>query len=66
MLGGEVRVADRLAFVSENYTVPDTDAPLISLVARVYGERMSGDLGIGFVGGQDRTAFPLLGLAIRF
>lgn len=66
MLGGEVRVADRLAFVTENYSVPGIDVPLISLVARIYGERMSGDVGVGFVGGGDAVAFPLLGLAIRF
>lgn len=66
MLGGELRVLDRLAFVSENYTVPDTDAPLITFVARVYGERMSGDLGLGFVGGDVSAVYPVLGLAIRF
>jgi hypothetical protein len=66
MLGGEIRVLDRLAFVSENYTVPDTDAPLVTLVARAYGERMSGDLGVGFVGGSVSTVYPVLGLAIRF
>jgi hypothetical protein len=66
MVGGEVRVADRLALLTENYSVPGAGAPFLSFVARIYGERMSGDVGIGFVGGGESVAFPLLGLAIRF
>ncbi len=44
MLGGEVRTARNIAFVTENWMLPGVGQPLISYGLRLFGEKLSVDL----------------------
>jgi len=44
MLGGEVRTARNISFVTENWMLPGVDQPLISYGLRLFGEKLSVDL----------------------
>lgn len=66
MLGGEKRVSSRIAFVTENYVVPDID-PLVSLGIRFIGEKMSADLGLMRVpDGGGSELLPLVNFVVKF
>jgi hypothetical protein len=59
MLGGERRVARRVALATENYLVPGAGAGLISYGIRLFSERMSVDFALGNPFGVDvPTAIP--------
>jgi len=57
MLGGEIRFARRMSFVTENWIFPGLDQPLISYGIRFFGEKLSVDLALlNFLG--DWAIFP--------
>ena len=57
MIGGEKRLTRRTAFVTENWIFPGIDEPLISYGIRFFGKRLSVDLGLINVIG-DEAIFP--------
>jgi hypothetical protein len=57
MLGGEVRVARRLSFMSENWILPGVDDAVVSYGLRFLGERMAVDLAFFTVLDAD-VVFP--------
>ncbi|MCW4042924.1 MAG: hypothetical protein NWE90_04285 [Candidatus Bathyarchaeota archaeon] len=53
MLGGEVRTARNISFVTENWMLPGVDQPLISYGLRLFGEKLSVDLAFISTIGKD-------------
>jgi hypothetical protein len=68
LFGGEMRVSRRMGLVSENYVFSDAfDGVLVSLGARFFGEKMSGDFGlVRPLGADDSYFFPYIGLVVNF
>jgi len=70
MLGGERRVARRVALASENYLILGEGVGLFSYGVRVFGERMSVDLAFanpfGAGGGLVFPGWPYVSFAIKF
>ncbi len=71
LLGGvKLRLSRGTAFISENYILPEAEGGIISFGLRLFGETMSGDVGlVRFVGKDDEVqgiGFPWLGLAVKF
>jgi hypothetical protein len=57
MIGGEVRLSRRVAFVTENYVIPRMrEGPLLSYALRFMGEQLALDLG--FVNVARGAVFP--------
>ena len=57
MLGGEIRFARRMSFVTENWIFPGLDEPLVSYGVRFIGEKLSVDLAfINLIG--ENAIFP--------
>lgn len=57
MMGGEVRLSRRTAFVTENWIFPEVDQPVISYGFRFFGEKLSVDLALWTPLGAD-AIFP--------
>jgi hypothetical protein len=53
LIGGELRVACRMAFVTENWVFPGIDNPLISYGVRFFGESIAVDLAFFTPTGED-------------
>lgn len=67
MLGGELRVARRLALVSENYLLPVSDNNLLySFGLRFLGEKISSDLALVNVSGSHVIGVPYVDFVFRF
>lgn len=69
MLGGETRLGDRTKFITENWFVADSDAGgVFTAGIRLFGERLSGDLGLGFGGSWDDMVccLPVLNFVYNF
>lgn len=68
MLGGQARVARRLALVSENYFAPGAfDSALISYGARFLGEQLAFDLGFFNVTSDPIfPGLPYVGVVVNF
>lgn len=67
MAGGTKRLSRRVAFVSENWLVPNTDRPVASAGIRTIGENLSWDFGFFSVLGADGfIPIPWLGVAWKF
>jgi hypothetical protein len=68
LLGGEYRVARRLAFVTENWIFPGVDDALISYGLRFFGESIAVDLALFNVTGEDAImpGVPFLGFVYNF
>lgn len=67
MLGGQLRVAERLSLITENYVMPDVDHPLFSYGIRLFGEKVSVDFA--FINTPDSgipLGLPFLGAALKF
>jgi preprotein translocase subunit YajC len=59
MLGGETRVARTVKLVTENFFVPGESGALLSAAVRLFGERISVDVGLmGFVSSDDFGWIP--------
>jgi hypothetical protein len=69
MIGGELRVARRVALVSENYIIPgSTVNPLYSYGVRLMGENLTVDLALFNVTGRESAGigFPFVDFVFRF
>jgi hypothetical protein len=66
LAGGELRLSDRVAVVSEDYFLPGSSGAIVSFAFRMYGERMSGDLGLMTEASSGTFPIPVVGLTIRF
>lgn len=66
VLGGERRLSSRIAVVTENWMFPGLEAPLVSAGVRFLGERMSVDLALAHVLGEEDAWLPLLSFVFRF
>jgi hypothetical protein len=56
MIGGEVRAARRISFVTENWTIPGVEGALLSYGMRFFGESLSVDLA--FINSTEWLIFP--------
>jgi hypothetical protein len=56
MIGGEVRAARRISFVTENWTIPGVEGALLSYGMRFFGESLSVDLA--FINSTQGMIFP--------
>ena len=69
MLGAETRLGRRVAFVTENYLVPNEDVnSLISYGLRFFGEKLSVDLAFWNAPGNDMLfpGIPYVAFAVKF
>ncbi len=69
MIGGELRVARRIALVSENYIIPSSEVnPLYSYGVRLMGEKLTVDLALFNVSGNAHAGigFPFVDFVFRF
>lgn len=66
ILGGEVRVARRLALVSENWVFPGVDEPLVSGGIRFLGEQLSVDLAFFTVLEAGAISLPYIDFVWNF
>jgi hypothetical protein len=70
MVGGEMRTGRNIKFISENYLAPgaDTDeGAIVSGGLRFFGERLSADLGVGFLLGDCEGCWlPLVNFVYSF
>lgn len=59
MLGAETRLSRRIAFVTENYLIPNEDVnSVISYGLRFFGEKLSADLAFWIAPGETDIPFP--------
>ena len=59
MLGGETRLSRRVAFVTENYVIPNDDVnAVVSYGLRFFGEKLSADLAFWLAPGESDIKFP--------
>lgn len=68
MIGGETRVARRVALVSENWVFPGVDKPLISYGVRFFDESLTADLALFNVLSDDAVfpGIPYVGFVWNF
>src|SRR5688500_9723851 len=59
MLGAETRLGRRVAFVTENYLIPNEDvSSVLSYGLRFFGEKLSADLAFWIAPGETDIPFP--------
>lgn len=68
MIGAEARVSPRVKLLTENYMVPDDDSGVVfSFGLRLIGERLSTDIGVAGVAGDDTgCCLPLINFSYAF
>jgi hypothetical protein len=67
MLGGEKRIARRIALVSENYLLPISENNIVySFGIRFMGEKLTTDLALFNVSGSDIIGLPYVDFVLRF
>ena len=67
MIGGELRVARRIAFVTENYLLPISgNNVLYSFGLRFLGEKITTDLALVNVSGSEIIGIPYVDFVFRF
>jgi hypothetical protein len=67
MLGGEFRIARRLAVVTENYLLPVSDNNVLySFGFRFMGEKLTTDLALANVSGSQIIGIPYVDFVFRF
>ena len=67
MLGGELRVANRIGLVTENYLLPVSDNNLLySFGIRFMGEKLTTDLALFNVSGSRVIGLPFVDFVFRF
>lgn len=69
MLGGEARLSRRIAFVSENYLIPNEDVnSIVSYGLRFFGEKLSADLAFWNLPGKDAVfpGIPYVAFSVKF
>jgi hypothetical protein len=60
ILGGEVQLSNSLKLITENWIIPKSEAEVVSLGFRLFGERLSADLGFIYPAGEKTTGFPFI------
>ena len=69
MLGGETRLSRRIAFVTENYLIPNDDvSSVISYGLRFFGEKLSADLAFWNAPGEKMVfpGIPYVSFSVKF
>lgn len=69
MLGAETRLSRRIAFVTENYVIPNEDvSSVISYGLRFFGEKLSADLAFWLAPGEDIRfpGIPYVAFSVKF
>jgi hypothetical protein len=69
MLGAEYRLARRVAFVTENYVIPNEDvSSVISYGLRFFGEKLSADLAFWNAPGKEAIfpGIPYVAFSVKF
>lgn len=69
MLGGETRLSRRIAFVTENYLIPNEDVgSIISYGLRFFGEKISADLAFWNAPGEEMLfpGIPYVAFSVKF
>lgn len=69
MIGGETRVSRRIKLLTENYIIPGESGAVVSVGARIFGERLSADAGLAFFLGEEcdgQCFFPVVNFAYTF
>lgn len=69
MLGGETRLSRRIAFVTENYLIPNDDVgSIISYGLRFFGEKISADLAFWNAPGEEMLfpGIPYVAFSVKF
>jgi hypothetical protein len=69
MLGGETRLGRRVAFVTENYLIPNEDVnSVISYGLRFFGEKLSADLAFWNAPGENMVfpGIPYVAFSVKF
>lgn len=65
MIGGESRVSDGLALVTENWVVPG-EPPVLSAGCRLIGERFTADFALVSATAANPVVFPYIDLVYSF
>ncbi len=68
VIGGEKRLTQRMALVSENWIFPELDNPLVSCGIRFFGEKLSVDLALINTLGKEAIfpGFPYVDFVVNF
>ena len=66
MVGGEHRLSRHMAFVTENWIFPGVDQPLVSGGIRFLGEKLSVDLALFTLLGEDTGVIPYVDFVFNF
>jgi hypothetical protein len=59
-LGAELRSSNSVAFITENWLIPDSDVQVVSAGLRFFGENLAADFGLIGFPGADTEGFPFL------
>lgn len=68
LMGGNLRLSRRVSFVTENYLLPGTEAPVISYGLRFFGETLAVDMAFVNLLGDELIfpGIPFVGFAVHF
>ena len=68
-VGAELRSSNSVAFITENWFIPDSEFQIVSFGLRFFGENLAADFGLVHPLGADTRGFPFLpwvGFAYNF
>jgi len=68
-VGAELRSSNSVAFITENWFIPDSEFQIVSFGLRFFGENLAADFGLVHPLGADTQGFPFLpwlGFAYNF
>jgi len=66
VLGGEIRTSRNISFVSENWIIPELEAPILSGRIRFFGNKLSADFAMIFVFENNITVAPYIDFVYKF
>lgn len=66
VLGGEIRTSRSISLVSENWIVPETYIPILSLGLRFFGEKLSADFALFCPMDEEATILPYIDFVYKF
>lgn len=69
MIGAEARVSPRVKFLTENYVLPDDVGNVFSFGLRIIGERLSTDIGVAGISGDETgtgCCLPMVNFSYAF
>ncbi|UCF63970.1 MAG: hypothetical protein JSW33_15615 [bacterium] len=68
-VGAELRSSNSVAFITENWFIPDSEYQIVSFGLRFFGENLAADFGLIHPAGADTEGFPFfpwIGFAFNF